>query len=178
MIFNWMDIVILVILLVTLILGLIRGFVRQLIGLAAVVVGLLLAASYYLPVSRGVSRVVAAEKWSGLIAFLVVFLAILGAGWLIAFLVSKLIRGPLRFIDHLFGGALGLLKGVLICGVIVFALLAFPVDKKALLESKLAPYCYWITKGIVHLIPQELKDKFKDTYKDIVKEKRPYGKEV
>ena len=73
---------------------------------------------------------------------------------------------------------MGLLKGVLICGVIVFALLAFPADKKALLESKLAPYCYWITKGIVQLIPQELKDRFKETYKDVLKEKRPYGKEV
>jgi membrane protein required for colicin V production len=178
MIFNWMDIVILIILLVTLVLGLMKGFVRQIIGLAAVVVGLLLAATYYLPVSRGVSRVVAAGKWSELIAFLLVFLAVLVAGWLISFLVSKLIRGPLRFIDHLFGGALGLLKGVLICGVIVFALHAFPVDKKALSESKLAPYCYWISKGIVQLIPQELKDRFKDTYNDIVKEKRPYGKEV
>jgi membrane protein required for colicin V production len=178
MTFNWMDILILVILAVTLILGLIKGFIRQVIGLAAVVVGLLLAATYYLPVSRTVRRVVAAEKWSELIAFLLVFLAVLVAGWLIAFLVSKLIRGPLRFIDHLFGGALGLLKGVLICGVIVFALLAFPVDKKALLKSELAPYCYWITKGIVRLIPQELKDRFKETYKDIIKEKRPYGKEV
>ncbi len=178
MIVNWIDIIILVILLATLILGLIKGFIRQVIGLAAVVAGLLLAAKYYLPVSRGVSRVVDAEKWSGLIAFLVVFLAVLLAGWLIAFLVSRLVRGPLRFIDHLFGGGLGLLKGILICGVIVFALLAFPVDKKALIESRLAPYCYWITKGIVRLIPQELKEKFRDTYNDIIKEKRPYGKEI
>ncbi len=178
MVGSWMDIVILVILLITLIIGLIKGFVRQVIGLAAVVAGLLLAAKYYLPVSQIVNRLVATEKWSGLIAFLVIFLAVLVAGWLISFLVSKLIRGPLKFIDHLIGGALGLLKGILICGVIVFALLAFPVDKKALLESRLAPYCYWMTKGIIHLIPQELKEKFRETYKDIVKEKRPYGKEV
>jgi len=178
MAFTWLDIVILIVLGVTLMLGLIKGFIRQLIGIAAVVVGLLLAAKYYLPFSRTVNRLVSADKWSELIAFLLLFIGVLVAGWLVAFLLSRLIQGPLKLLDHVFGGALGVFKGVLICGVLVFALLVFPVDKHGLMKSRLAPYCYWITKGFVHLIPQELKEKFREAYREIVGERRSYGKEV
>lgn len=178
MVFSWVDIVIFVVVLISLILGLIKGFIRQIIGLAAVIVGFLLAAKYYLPASQAVGRIIDAQRWSQLIAFLIVFIAVLLAGWLIAFLLSKLIHGPLKFIDHLLGGGLGLIKGVLICGVIIFALLVFPVDRAGLLKSRLAPYCYWITKGFVHVIPQELKEKFKEAYREIVGEKKPYGKEI
>jgi len=178
MVFNWLDIVIFIVVLASLILGLIKGFIRQIVGLAAVIVGFLLAAKYYLPASRVVERVIDAHGWSQLIAFLVVFIAVLLAGWLIAFLLSKLIRGPLKFLDHLVGGGLGFLKGTLISGVIVFALLVFPVDRGSLLKSRLAPYCYWITKGFVHVIPQELKERFKEAYQQIVREKKPYGKEI
>ncbi len=178
MAFNWLDIIIGVILLVSLILGLIKGFVRQIIGIAAVVIGFFLAAKYYLPSSRIVSRIISAEKWSHLISFLLLFIGVLLAGWLVAFLLSKLIHGPVKFVDHVFGGALGLLKGILISGVVVFALLVFPVDKNGLLRSRLAPYCYWTTRGFVHVIPKELKEKFREAFRDIGGERKSYGKEI
>lgn len=178
MISNWLDIVILVILLATFILGVIKGFVRQIIGIIAVVVGLILAAKYYYHFSRVISRAVAVERWSHLIAFLIIFFVVLAVGGLIAFLASKLMVGPLRFLDHLLGGAIGLIKGVLISGVVVFALLIFPVDKEALKRSVLAPYCYWMTSGMVHLIPQELKDQFRETYKEIVESTRRHGQKI
>lgn len=176
--FNWLDVVILVLLLITLILGLIKGFIRQVIGIAAVVGGLVLAAKYYLPFSSVIGRLISVAPWPQLIAFFLLFIGVLVVGWMITFLLSKLIRGPLKFIDHLFGGALGLLKGVLICGVIVFALLVFPVDKNGLVKSSLAPYCYWMTKGVVHIIPKELKEKFRQAYKEMVGERKSHGKEV
>ena len=63
----------------------------------------------------------------------------------------------------------GLLKGILICGVVVFALMVFPVNKRVLVESQIAPYCVFVTRAVVGLIPQELKDKFKEVYQDIKK---------
>ena len=47
MVFNWLDILLLVIVAITIIIGAIRGFIRQIIGLLAVVVGLVLAVKYY-----------------------------------------------------------------------------------------------------------------------------------
>jgi membrane protein required for colicin V production len=175
---NSLDIVVIVILLVTLILGLIKGLVRQLVGVGAVVAGLILAARYYDRVSAVFGRAFNSEKWASIVAFAAVFIVVLLVGSLISFLVRKLLPGPLRFADHLFGGVLGLVQGILISGVIVFALLAFPVNKPLLTESRLAPYCYWLTKAIVQIIPQDLKDRFNQTYKEIVEGSGSHGQEI
>jgi membrane protein required for colicin V production len=168
MINNWLDIVILVILVVSFILGLVKGLLRMVIGIAAAIAGLVIAAIYYRPFSHVFSRLFAAEVWAQLIAFVVIFVAVLIVGGLISFLLSKVVKGPLRFLDRVLGGALGLVEGIFICGVLVIAQLAFPVNKQALMRSSLAPYCYWLTKGMVQVVPQELKEKFKATYKEIV----------
>jgi membrane protein required for colicin V production len=178
MISNWLDIVLIVILLVSFILGLIKGFVRQMVGIAAVVVGLIVAAVYYQPFSRVLIRAFVSEHWSHLIAFLLIFLAVLAAGWLIGLLLSKLMVGPLKLLNRFFGGALGIIKGVLICGVIVMAMLVFPVDKQALMRSSLAPYCYWLTKGMIQIIPKEMKDRFKQTYQEIIESVRQHGEKI
>lgn len=168
MISNWLDIVLLVIIVVSFILGLVKGLLRMIIGIAAAVAGLVIAAIYYRPFSHVFSRLFATEVWAQLVAFVVIFIAVLLVGALISFLLSKVVKGPLRSIDRLLGGALGLVEGILICGVLVIAQLAFPVDKGALMRSGMAPYCYWLTKGMVQVIPKELKEKFKETYKEIV----------
>jgi membrane protein required for colicin V production len=165
---NWLDIVILAVIVISFILGLIKGFLRMIIGIAAAIAGLIIAAIYYRPFSRVFGRMFSSEVWAHLAAFAVIFIAVLLVGGLVSFLLSKVIKGPLRFVDRLFGGALGLIEGILICGVLVIAQLVFPVDKQALMRSSLAPYCYWLTKGMVQVIPRELKDKFKETYQEIV----------
>jgi len=175
---NGLDIVIVIILLVTLVLGLIKGLVRQVIGLAAVIAGLVLAARYYRQVSGVFGQAFASEKWASIVAFALIFIVVLLVGGLISFLVCKLLCGPLRFVDHLFGGIVGLIQGILISGIVVFALLAFPVNKPLLTESKLAPYCYWLTKAMVRIIPQDLKDQFNQTYKEIVEGAGSHGQEI
>jgi membrane protein required for colicin V production len=175
---NALDIVILVILVVTLVLGLIKGLVRQVIGIAAVIAGLVLAARYYDRVAAVFGRAFNSEKWASIAAFAVIFIIVLLVGSLISFLVRKLLPGPLRFADHLFGGVLGLVQGVLISGVIIFALLAFPVNKSLLTESRLAPYCYWLTKAMVRIIPQDLKDQFYQTYREVVEGTGSHGQEI
>ena len=77
-------------------------------------------------------------------------------------------RGPLKFVNHTLGAALGLLEGILICGVLVLAQMIFPVDRAALEKSALAPYCARITRVAYSMIPQELKDQFNTTYNRIV----------
>jgi len=167
MINNWLDILILAIIVIAFGLGLVKGFLRMIIGIAAAIAGLIIAAIYYRPFSHVFDRMFSSEVWAQLVAFAVIFIAVLLIGALISFLLSKVVKGPLRFIDRVLGGALGLVEGVLICGVLVIAQLAFPVDKEALMRSSLAPYCYWLTKGMVQIIPAELKEKFRTTYEEI-----------
>lgn len=164
MIFNWLDIVLLIIIVLTLILGLIKGLVRQVIGILAVVVGLFLALIYYPYTAYLFGRFITSHVVSHFLGFLSIFLAVLCLGWLLSWLLSKVIKGPLKFMNHLLGGGLGLLKGILVCGVIVFALLVFPVNMRALQNSFLAPYCLKMAKAVVGIIPQDLKESFKEAY--------------
>ncbi len=178
MVNNWLDILLLAIIGVSLLLGLFRGLTRMVIGIAAVVAGFVVAALYYRPVSTVFKRLLEAEIWRHLIAFVLIFVAVLIVGGLISFLLSKIIKGPLRFADRVLGGLLGVVTGILVCGVLVIAQLAFPVDKQALRSSGIAPYCYWLTKGMIQVIPQELKEKFRTTYEEIVAESRGFDEKV
>ncbi len=178
MVNNWLDILFLAIIAVSLALGLIRGLTRMIIGVASVVAGFVIAALYYRPVSALFSRMLDAEIWRHLIAFVLIFVVVLIVGGVVSFLLSKIIKGPLRLADRVLGGLLGVVSGILVCGVLVIAQLAFPVDKQALRRSAIAPYCYWLTKGMVQVIPRELKEKFKDTYEEIVAGPRGFDEKI
>lgn len=77
-------------------------------------------------------------------------------------------KGPLKFVNHTLGAALGMIEGILICGVLVLAQMIFPVDRGALENSKLAPYCARMARAAYTLIPQNLKNQFNQTYREIV----------
>jgi membrane protein required for colicin V production len=164
---NTLDIIFIAILLVTLVLGLIKGLVRQIIGIIAVIAGLILAANYYPRIFPFFRRFISSVLISNFLSFLLIFGAVLLAGWLIGLLFSKMMKGPLAFVNHLWGGVVGLIKGILICGVLVFSLLVFEVQKDALATSRMAPFCFQVTRAIVNLIPRELKAKFKKSYDEM-----------
>ena len=166
---SWVDIVLAVILVGTLIAGLVKGLVKEAVGIAAVLIGFVVASRSYVRVAGFLQKVIHEPAVTKFLGFIIVFLAVLILGLLAAALLSKLMAGPLKFINHLLGGAFGLLEGILICGVLVFALLVFPISREALAGSKLASYCYGLTKAMVHLIPQDLKDQFREAYQNFIK---------
>ncbi len=164
---NWLDILLLLVLVIALSLGILKGLIRQIVSILAVLVGLILAITFY-PVFESVFKTLIKDETIGrFMGFVVIFFGVLTIGWLIGRLFSKAAQGPLKFLNHVLGGALGLLKGILICGILVFALLVFPVDREALQGSVLAPSCVKITRGLIDLIPQELKQTFTEAYRDI-----------
>ena len=70
------------------------------------------------------------------------------------------------------------LEGVLICGALVFALLVFPINKARSPRPGWRPTAIGLTKTMVGLIPQELKDQFKSAYREIVKSESVDGKKI
>lgn len=158
--------------------GLAKGLVRQIIGILAVIAGLILAVNYYSDISRFLERFILNELVSDFLGFIIIFLGVLFFGGLISHLFSKLAKGPFRFFDRLLGAGLGLLKGVLISAIIVFALLVFPVNKTVVKESQLAPFTLGVTKALIHLIPQELKEKFREKYREISRKVKKHEKRI
>ena len=167
MIFNWLDIVLLLVLLTACVLGLIKGLVRQVVGVLAVIVGLILALAFYSVAASAFGTLIKDPNVSGFLGFMIIFGAALVTGWLVGRMFSKAIKGPLKFFNHVLGGALGLLKGALIGGVLVFAMLVFPVNSDALRNSVIAPPCVEVTRVLIDLIPEELKEAFSVAYEDI-----------
>jgi membrane protein required for colicin V production len=168
--FNWLDILLLVIIAITVIIGAIRGFVRQIIGLLAVILGLILAIKYY-PYGKDVFTFLRNEVLAQLLGFFLIFVIVLSVGWVINILLAKAIRGPFKSLNHFMGAGLGLIKGILISVIVVFGFLVFPVNTRILEESTLTPYCMEIADTAYNLIPQELKDKFREAYQDIMENK-------
>lgn len=164
---NWLDYVLLAIVAVAAVLGIVKGFVKQVIGLVAVVAGLVLASLYYGPAGDVFAALVDSRLLANFLGFLLIFVAVLVAGAIVGHVVHKAMVGPLALVNRLFGGLFGLVKAVLICGVLVFALVSFEVARPAVQGSALAPACLGITRGLVNMIPQDLRAKFNSSYKEI-----------
>jgi len=175
---NWIDVILISILALTTILGVVKGLVKQVFGLLAVIIGLILALGFYSQASRLYLRFIANEVLAHFLGFLTIFLIVLCVGWVSSYTLSKFIKGPLKLLNNILGGGLGFLKGVLICGVVVFALLVFPISKKALKESALSLVCLQMTRAIISLIPKELKERFKEAYQEVTKRVEKDAKKI
>jgi len=175
---NWIDVILISILALTSILGVVKGLVKQVFGLLAVIIGLILALGFYSQASWLYLRFISNEVLAHFLGFLTIFLIVLCLGWVSSYGLSKFIKGPLKLLNNILGGGLGLLKGILICGVVVFALLVFPISKKALKGSALSPVCLQMTRAIISLIPEELKERFKEAYQEVTRRVEKDGKKI
>jgi membrane protein required for colicin V production len=164
---NWLDYVLLAIIVVTAIVGIFKGFVRQVIGLVAVIAGLIMACLYYEQTAGVFMTFVKNELVSNFLGFLLIFVVVLIAGAILGHLFTKAMKGPLAFANRLFGAIFGVIKAVLICGILVFALVSFEIAKPAIETSALAPACLGVTRAVVNTIPKDLRARFNESYKRI-----------
>jgi membrane protein required for colicin V production len=165
---SWLDVVLAVLIVAAVVMGFIKGLVREILGFVVVAAGIVLAARWYRPVAGAVGKLVRSGPVADFLGFILVFLGVFLLGAVLTTLVCKVAKGGLGFINHLLGGFLGLAEGVLVGGALVFGLLAFPVNPDAVANSRLAPVCYETTKVLISLVPQELKDKIKTAYENVV----------
>ena len=175
---NWLDFVLLAIIVITAILGLVKGLMKQVIGLAAVIAGLVLASLYYRSAGAIFRAFIHNDLVGNFLGFVAIFVAVLLIGAVLAWLATKAMIGPLAFVNRLLGGAFGLIKSILICGILIFAMTSFEIGRPALRTSVLAPFCLGFTRAAVHLVPQDLRNKFDKSYKEIRKGGGKHGQEI
>lgn len=175
---NWLDYLLLTIMVLTAIVGIFKGLIKQVIGLVAVVAGLILAGLYYEQTAAVFQTFVKNQLVSNFLGFLLIFVVVLTAGAILGHLFTKAMVGPLAFANRLFGAVFGIIKAVLICGILVFALVSFEVAKSALETSVLAPACLGVTRAVVNLVPKDLRTRFNDSYKRIRESGGKHGTEI
>lgn len=136
---NWLDIVIIVLGLWFVFSGFTSGLIREVIGLAGLVVGLVVAARYH-PLLAMLLPFGSLEN--NVLAFAIIFFAILVlAQVLSSFLHQVVDLLLLGWLDQVGGAAFGLVKGALLLQVLVFVATAFPLFglRDAVDGSLLAP---------------------------------------
>lgn len=159
---NVLDYLLLAIVVFSVIPALIKGFVYESIMMAATVAGIGLAVFRYRQVADWLQGFIDNPEGRKFAAFLLILFGVLLAAVLIAKLASGLIEAVgLRWFDHLLGMALGLVRGVLICTVLLIMMTAFPFNLGLMSRSVLAPDFLRVGNDLVALLPAQIEQKFR-----------------
>ncbi len=141
-----------------------QGIARELVSLAALVLGIVCGLWWYPEVGRRLEPYAASKGIAGFVAFFFILFACLALGWLVSKILRAMIKaGGLRWADRVLGAAFGLVRGVLASAAVVLAMVSFlhgPGATQAVAQSKLAPAVLYGARGLAAVAPQPLKDAF------------------
>jgi membrane protein required for colicin V production len=168
---NWLDFVLALILLASVVAGLRRGFSRQIIGLIAGVLALLLGIWFYGTVGFYLMPYVSSRTMANAGGFAVVFCGVLLLGALVSYVVGSFLRVTgLSIVDHFLGAGFGLLRGLVFAIAIIMGVMAFSHGEKppeAIVNSRMAPYVVDAARMVAGMAPHELKEGFRRTYAQV-----------
>jgi len=157
---NGLDWAIVTILVLSVLLAAAQGFLHEVISLAGVVVGYLLAAWEYWRVARWILPYVKSEAVAESVAFLGIFVAVVIAAGIIGRIARWLAReAGLVWADRLLGALFGVVRGSVMVAVLVMALAAFAPGSPWLGRSSLGGYFLVGSRGMSWAAPATLRQK-------------------
>jgi len=158
---NWLDCILAAIVVASAVTAMMKGIVQELISLASVLIGLVVAAIGYPRAARWFDDLTKSHEIALGLGFLVLFIGTLLAGALGGVLARKLIKtAGIQWFDRFLGGLFGLVRGVLVNAILLMAMLAFAIKPDAVRQSALAPYVTTGTRVIVLVMPGSLRAQF------------------
>ena len=144
------------------------GFAAELISLASVVAGLVLAFAFYDRLAAVLSDLGTSESLALLGGFLLIFAAVVAGGILMAKLARKTLKlFYLRWADRLLGAVFGVLRGWLVVAIIFLAMTAFPVTGNLVANSISGEFFLTSAGIVVRFAPKELQERFSKEYQRI-----------
>jgi membrane protein required for colicin V production len=165
---NMLDIIFLVILVLSFVLALFKGLVKEIISLVALVGGLLLAASYFDTAAVLFASWVDSPAWRDVLGFLVIFLGIQLAAGTTVFIIDRILKfSHIKWFDRLMGGVFGIIRGWLICSVILLAMTAFSLELPVVQNSVLSPYLMITARLAAGMVPADLHREFEKQYRQV-----------
>ncbi len=172
--FNWLDAVIALLILLSVITSVKKGFSREVIGLVAAFLGLILGLWFYGTAGSWLQPYVSSVGIAYFLGFLLVFMGVIILGAIISSIVSRFLRTVgLSFIDRMLGAAFGIVRGLVMSVALVMILVAFApgstagAPPNAVIQSRLAPYVIGTSRIITQFAPYELKDEFHKRYDQV-----------
>jgi membrane protein required for colicin V production len=155
---NILDIVFLLVVFLSILFGVIKGFIREIFSLIFLVLAVILSFLFYYEAGTFLMKYIDSRQVASFAGFISIFTVVLIIGAVVTYFVKKILTvGPLKSVDRILGGVFGLLRGILISGVIVFALVAFPTDDNLLVKSRLSPYIADTIDVFLKLLPEDVR---------------------
>jgi membrane protein required for colicin V production len=168
---NWLDVVLLILVAGSAISAFCKGFSRELVGVGAVIVGLLLGLWFYGTAGSFLLPYLSSRAVANFIGFILVFCGVLLVGSLAGRVMQRFMKTVgLSAFDRLLGACFGLVRGVLLAVVFVMAMMAFSPDRRApraVLDSRLSPYVVDAAGVCASMAPFELKEGFRSSHKQV-----------
>jgi membrane protein required for colicin V production len=169
---NWLDWIMAIILAGSIIMAIRKGLVRELISLAAVVVGIVVASLEYRRAGYWFQDLTKSQEIAWAAGFLTIFVLVLIAGAAVSLLTRFLIQqAGIEWFDRFLGGIFGLLRGLLIDSILLMVMMAFAVKPQAVQKSRLAPYVSTGARAMAYLMPRNLRNSF---YQEFQKLRQAY----
>jgi membrane protein required for colicin V production len=157
---NLLDLCLLIVMVFFLVKALMRGFVREVIGLVGAVAAIVTSVMFYEPLGRMLADLTAIKAaWWPAVAFALILLVVFSIFLYIGSMLHRLIlSGPLSGLDRLLGAGVGLVKGLLICYLLINLLLLVNPFKtlEPLQKSMVSPYVVRAGNFIKDMIPENL----------------------
>ena len=167
---NWLDFVLGLILLLSVIGGLRAGLIREVIGLAALVLGLFCGLWFYGLPAAWVAPYFSSKQLANGIGFFLIFGGIVSLGALVTWLLEKVLKAAkLTWLNRLLGGVFGVLRAALVGTVIIMGLMAFSEKPppRSVAHSRLAPHMVDAARVMAALAPYEVKEGFRQSYEKV-----------
>jgi len=168
---NGFDIFLLVMACLLVLVGVIKGIVRILIGVAALVAAFAFAAYYHEPLANRLGVLDVSDGVLRLIAYVLIFIAVMLSGGVIAYLTRKLIKvSMLSWVDRVAGAVVGLVAAAVVAALLVLPVVAYsPWGPQALGNSVLAPYVVSVAEAAASIAPPEMADRYRKGVEDLKK---------
>ena len=159
---NWLDWVLIGIMAASVLAAAWRGFVHELISLASVVAGLVVAALGYRQAATWFEDLTKSHEVALAAGFLELFLGTLIVGGLIAYLARRLIKTTgLQWFDRFLGAAFGLVRGVIVNSILLMVMVAFAVKPEVVQRSVFSPYVATGARVLVLAMSSGLQEQFR-----------------
>jgi membrane protein required for colicin V production len=155
------DWIIVAILLLNVIAAAMQGFFAEVLSMAGLVVGYIVAAWQYPRLAAWFESFFKSVWLAEILGFLVIFFSIFllfGIAGRIARWMMK--EAGLSGFDRFLGGMLGLLKGSLMAAVVLMGMTAFTPTSKMLEDSQLAPYFLIAGRAAIWVAPSAFRARF------------------
>ncbi len=158
----WFDVLIVVIIGLSVVYSFIKGLIKELFALGAVIFGFIIALQTCHLGGELLLPIIHNSDISTLLSFIGIFLLTAALIIILGSLLSRLIHlVRLGWADRLIGSLFGLLKGLLISGLISLLMVAFVPGGKVVIErSTFATGLLKIVRQAAKLLPESIRERF------------------